>query len=1288
MFLRFCSTLRGCLVAALILTGCAGGSALAQAPQTAAAQIPGLVGWWPGEGNAEDAAGQNDGTLRGGTSFPEGKIGRAFGFDGKDDAVTVPFNSSLFFDHEKGSLTLTAWVYMANGGMARPLVDLKVVDSASMGWDFGLSYYSYRLSAGNVPPPGGYYFGPGETMLAAKNVVQVRTWRSVAMTFENGIWKLYVDGQLERAQPGVPAVLTSYAERPFGDGFVPRSVLAKGGGMLSFGRMTTDVNFPYSFRGMLDEVRLYNRGLSEQEIKALYMAEAVGGPRPATAKDAVPAQPTPEELAKTQTSERLLRSQRDGVDRIAVSQTGNILVCSYLDNEKIEVWDLESGRLAFSSDRWSRYVQPTPAISPDGEIVAIASSRSVDIIEMGRREHNGKSLSSIHGPFHNLVISPDGQHLIATLGDKNVGVFNIDQERLVEYWTEFRGVRAIAVSPDGRQVAGAGPGWAKLWTLEGTELKVLMMPGASTAPLDEIGSLAFSPDGKKLAAGGKQGTVRLWDLARGMLTQEWRQESKDPKGFETTVAFTPRGDILMVGLKNDVESKTELRDIRNGKVLQEFPAAISGSAGFYPDGRTLVAVGKTKLDPAATSKVSLWDIRSPYFAGQPDLAPRPEAAPLPEDSVVLQPLSLEALRTGPIVERSLPSQPTRGSRLALSPDNTHLAFSSMFSTPYNTFYHSVEVWNMKTGMQRFFLKLDGESSPMLTALAFSPDGRTLAVGYGIGKVLLVDVRTGVVAGEIQAPMTSEIINRPTSGVFDLAFSPDGKRLSAKLGSNQMYQWELTTPVRESKWSIGPSGYPTFMDSTAVSPDGQLIATTGRGGIDLWTAGGQPVKKLLPPQAKPPQFIDSVAFSPDSKTLASCTPTGLVKLWSVPDGAPIREWQQEIRLDSMRSRIAFSPAGDMLAVGFYGALKDGTPEKGSAQLWETRTGTLLRELPIRSVLELGFSADGKTLATLGSKFGDTVPGSSRIVLWDLQPTELALAEGTVVPPPLTPPVAIAPPATAEPPVTVELPKAAFAGRIFFHSNRDGNDEIYSMGANEAAAKRLTINRANDGGAVPSPSGAQVAFTSNRDGNLEIYRVDADGKNETRLTNQAGSDIVSSWGQNGLAFYSNRKGNYDIYLMDDAGLSLRQLTNHAAQDIEPALSRDGRYVAFATNRDGNYEIYRMVVDGAKATRLTQEVGVDREPSWSPDGKRIVWSRKQGGGKEDIYLMNADGSGQTRLTSYDGKDVRPTFSADGERIVFASDRDGNMEVYAMNLDGTNVSRLTKNSGNDLDPFAGKAE
>jgi len=284
------------------------------------------------------------------------------------------------------------------------------------------------------------------------------------------------------------------------------------------------------------------------------------------------------------------------------------------------------------------------------------------------------------------------------------------------------------------------------------------------------------------------------------------------------------------------------------------------------------------------------------------------------------------------------------------------------------------------------------------------------------------------------------------------------------------------------------------------------------------------------------------------------------------------------------------------------------------------------------------------------------------------------------------------------------------KIAFRSSRDGNQEIYVMGADGSTPTRLTFNEADDSGALWSPDGRSIAFHSKRDGDREIYVMDADGTNVRCLTENAIEDLVGGWSPDGrqIGFDSTRDGNFEIYVMQADGSQQTRLTDNPANDLDPAFSPDGSRIAFTSDRDGNDEVYVMNADGSNPTRLTHNEGLNSAaPVWSPDGRRIAFETIRDGNWE-IYVMQADGSNQTRLTTSlvapdtstwsdemsplgpvattPLDDVLPAWSPDGSRIAFASKRDGNWEIYVMNADGSDQTRLTHDPGMDWGPGWGR--
>ena len=115
---------------------------------------------------------------------------------------------------------------------------------------------------------------------------------------------------------------------------------------------------------------------------------------------------------------------------------------------------------------------------------------------------------------------------------------------------------------------------------------------------------------------------------------------------------------------------------------------------------------------------------------------------------------------------------------------------------------------------------------------------------------------------------------------------------------------------------------------------------------------------------------------------------------------------------------------------------------------------------------------------------------------------------------------------------------------------------------------------------SPDGRRFAFSSTHEGNQEIYTAGADGKGLVRLTNSPGIDAHPSWSPDGrsIAFATDRWGGLELAAVRPDGTGLLRLTRSHGLDDYPCYSPDGRRLAFASNRDGQFEVYGSASDGS--------------------------------------------------------------------------------------------------------------
>ena len=215
---------------------------------------PSLVSWWPGDGNVDDAVDGNDGTLQNGATFAAGKVGQALSFDGLDDYVSVPDSSSLRIT---GPVTIDLWVNPNTNNNQGPLV----FKQRTIFEDGTLKAYEVGVSGGNLY----WQIGDGTVWTTLPYGISwvAGTWHHIAVTWDGttgpGSMKIYQDGTLVAS---TSAAVTSIQTNAY-------PLRIGGGGSFH----SADVDF---FDGLVDEVEIYNRSLTDSEVQAIFSAETAG----------------------------------------------------------------------------------------------------------------------------------------------------------------------------------------------------------------------------------------------------------------------------------------------------------------------------------------------------------------------------------------------------------------------------------------------------------------------------------------------------------------------------------------------------------------------------------------------------------------------------------------------------------------------------------------------------------------------------------------------------------------------------------------------------------------------------------------------------------------------------------------------------------------------------------------------------------------------------------------------------------------------------------------------------
>ncbi len=470
-------------------------------------------------------------------------------------------------------------------------------------------------------------------------------------------------------------------------------------------------------------------------------------------------------------------------------------------------------------------------------------------------------------------------------------------------------VFTLAFSPDGTRLASGGEDTlVRLWNILGDDEPIILQKHT-----EWVNVLAFSPDGKKLASGSTDRTVQLWDTSTGERLMTFTGHIN---GI-TALTFAPNGTTLASA---SADGTVRFWNTDNGTLL---PTTITGhlewvpTVSFLGDSTTLASV-------AFNGVINLWDLDTSLTTIQ----------------------HISGYRDG-LAAVAFSSDGTKLANIGIEGKAIYVTgngFSNASSIPDDI----IRLKDVRTGNELQNLKGARNSD----AVVFSPDGNTVAFG-GHGNIRLWNTETDEIT---EIPLNNYIDNKGDSHharVTTLVFSPDGNEIVCGTMGGKVHKWNVDTGERHIRDPLFDTQVPLAKETR------RLVRAKINRTSDDSEHDTKNVELLEDVGISYNEAISTLAFSPDGGLLAIGS-TRRIHLLGIEKQISFRELLRSAEV------LRFTQDNNMLLCGLI---------DGRIEVWELSTVGILATLEghTGSVQSLVFSSDGKTLVSTGK--------DGTILVWD-------------------------------------------------------------------------------------------------------------------------------------------------------------------------------------------------------------------------------------------------------------------------------------------------------------------
>lgn len=567
------------------------------------------------------------------------------------------------------------------------------------------------------------------------------------------------------------------------------------------------------------------------------------------------------------------------------------------------------------------------------------------------------------------AFSADGFKVVTGSDDGTVRVWEVVSGKVQVLKGSARYAKSVVFSSDGSQVlVGYGNGVAQVWDVASGQALSTVRPSTGTdgkrrakpsvPVLAPLRSVAFSPDGGKVAIASLDGTVQVWDIAGRALQRKLPVHTR----MASAVAFSLDGSRVVTSSNG----MAQVWEVVSGQVVAELKGRADQitSVAFSPDSSKVVL-------GADRGVAQIWEVTSGQVGelrGHTHGYRVTSVAFSPDGSRVLTGSDDGSICVWEVaskkVLRKLCGHARQVTSVGFSSDGSKIVTTSVDRT--------ARVWEVENGSAQATVGSDGDE---VISVVFSPDGSKAITGSMDETAAVWEVASG-----------KELARFADWGMA-VALSPDGSMAVTAPAVKTVY--DNTAQVRRmasGKVIATLQGFTGRKNSVAFSPDGKKVVAGSYEKVVIWRiASGQVLASLYviddavanAASVGRKRVVTCAAFSPDGISLATGYSDGMIRLWEVASGQVLATLEGHMdRVDD----VEFSPDGSRLVTA---------SSDGPARLWEAASGEALVALRghTSAVLSAGFSPDNHLITT-----GDM---NGHIFLWQASGSERGRLLGAYV-----------------------------------------------------------------------------------------------------------------------------------------------------------------------------------------------------------------------------------------------------------------------------------------------------